>query len=176
MNRFSVCVLIGIAMWVAVIKSCAHAMLPGVRIPCGVRLRDPNHKSPRKCLESDQHPPVAFAFMPTFAVVNAGLSLNAGGRWRPYRTSNGGRSVWAASGQSDLRAPDHRRGHGTRPDEASQGNRLAVDGQHGHPVCHRHCVSLSIVGLAFQHFGKAPASSPPRRWTSTWQRLIRRSR
>ena len=74
-RRVSAYVLIGIALWVAVLKSGVHATLAGVLIAWCVPLKDPQGGSPLKQLEGDLHAPVAFAVLPLFAFANAGLPL-----------------------------------------------------------------------------------------------------
>ena len=74
-RRVSAFVLIGIALWVAVLQSGVHATLAGVLIAWCVPLGDPGNGSPLKRLESDLHAPVAYAILPLFAFANAGLPL-----------------------------------------------------------------------------------------------------
>ena len=68
-------VLIGVALWVAVLKSGVHATLAGVLIALCIPMRGPDGASPLRELEDDLHAPVAFAILPVFAFVNAGLPL-----------------------------------------------------------------------------------------------------
>lgn len=80
MNRLGVMrtssyVLVGIVLWVAVLKSGVHATLAGVLIAFCVPMRDPDGNSPLLDLEHDLHGPVAFAILPIFAFANAGLTL-----------------------------------------------------------------------------------------------------
>ena len=80
MNRFGVTrvsyyILLGIVLWVAVLKSGVHATLAGVLIAFCVPMRDQRGNSPLRSLEHDLHGPVAFVILPIFAFVNAGLSL-----------------------------------------------------------------------------------------------------
>ncbi|MGI9206258.1 MAG: Na+/H+ antiporter NhaA [Woeseiaceae bacterium] len=74
-TRTSSYVLLGIVLWVVVLKSGVHATLAGVLIAFCIPLRDKNGKSPLRDLESDLHTPVAFAILPVFAFTNAGLAL-----------------------------------------------------------------------------------------------------
>ncbi len=70
-------VVVGIIMWIAVLKSGVHATLAGVALAAFIPMRDPkdgNH-SPLKNLEQDLHSVVAFGVLPLFAFVNAGISL-----------------------------------------------------------------------------------------------------
>ena len=74
-TRTSSYVLLGIVLWVAVLKSGVHATLAGVLIALCVPMRDSEGNSPLRSLEHDLHAPVAFAVLPMFAFANAGLSL-----------------------------------------------------------------------------------------------------
>ena len=75
--RLAPYVLIGIVMWVAVLKSGVHATLAGVLIALTIPLRVPEGvKSPLKAAEHGLHPWVAFMVLPVFAFVNAGVSLD----------------------------------------------------------------------------------------------------
>ena len=68
--------LIGIVMWVAVLKSGVHATLAGVLLAVFIPLRDPKKgRSPLHELEHDLHTAVAFGVLPIFAFANAGISL-----------------------------------------------------------------------------------------------------
>ena len=86
MNRRNVCdkspyILIGLIMWVAMLKSGVHATLAGVLlamfIPMKSKLR-PDY-SPLKSLEHDLHSVVAYFILPVFAFANAGLNLSGVG-------------------------------------------------------------------------------------------------
>ncbi|OPA74922.1 Na+/H+ antiporter NhaA [Campylobacter pinnipediorum] len=69
--------IIGLIFWVSVLKSGVHATLAGVIsaffIP--IKQKDNPSKSMLKELEHDLHAWVAFAILPIFAFVNAGISL-----------------------------------------------------------------------------------------------------
>ncbi len=69
-------VLIGIALWVAVLKSGVHATLAGVLIAFCIPMRAADGRSPLKELEQDLHTPVALAVLPVFAFANAGISFS----------------------------------------------------------------------------------------------------
>ncbi len=73
-------ILVGIVMWVAVLKSGVHATLAGVLIALTIPMRAPAGKaepgfSPLKELEHGLSPWVAFMVLPLFAFANAGVSL-----------------------------------------------------------------------------------------------------
>ena len=68
-------VLLGLALWVALLKSGVHATLAGVLIAFCIPLRDGAGRSPLKELERDLHAPVAFVVLPVFAFANAGISF-----------------------------------------------------------------------------------------------------
>jgi Na+:H+ antiporter, NhaA family len=67
--------LIGIVLWVCVLKSGIHATLAGVVIAMAYPLRtsDEPNRSPLRELEHTLHPWVAFGVMPLFAFANAGV-------------------------------------------------------------------------------------------------------
>ncbi len=75
-TRTSTYVLLGVALWVAVLKSGVHATLAGVLIAFCVPMRDKEGHCPLRELEHNLHAPVAFVILPAFAFVNAGLSLD----------------------------------------------------------------------------------------------------
>ena len=74
-TRVSSYILIGIILWIAVLKSGVHATLAGVLIAFCVPMRDSKGKSPLRELEHDLHGPVAFGILPLFAFANAGLNF-----------------------------------------------------------------------------------------------------
>lgn len=73
--------LIGLVMWIAVVKSGVHATLAGVVLALFIPLRNPQRPehSPLRELENDLHPSVAYAILPLFAFVNAGVNLRSAG-------------------------------------------------------------------------------------------------
>lgn len=80
MNRLGVTrtsryILLGVVLWIAVLKSGVHATLAGVLIAFCIPMRDAQGDSPLRELEQDLHAPVAFVILPLFAFANAGLSL-----------------------------------------------------------------------------------------------------
>lgn len=70
-------IIVGIFLWVCVLKSGVHATLAGVVIALFIPLRAKNKLggSPARSLEHGLHPWVAYAILPIFAFANAGVSL-----------------------------------------------------------------------------------------------------
>ena len=71
--------LIGIVLWVALLKSGVHATLAGVLIAFCIPMRAADGHSPVEALEKDLHAPVALAVLPLFAFANAGVSFTGVG-------------------------------------------------------------------------------------------------
>ncbi|WP_258195182.1 Na+/H+ antiporter NhaA [Pseudomonas japonica] len=69
--------LIGIVLWVCVLKSGVHATLAGVALAMFIPLRGEkeNAEPPLLRLEHALHPWVAYAILPLFAFANAGIPL-----------------------------------------------------------------------------------------------------
>ena len=72
--------LVGLLVWLAVLKSGVHATLAGVVTALAVPVRDGAGGSPLERVEQGLHPWVAFGVLPVFAFCNAGVSL-AGASW-----------------------------------------------------------------------------------------------
>lgn len=90
LNRASVMklgpyIIVGIILWIFVLKSGVHATLAGVALAMAIPLRtkDPEEPSPLKELEHNIHPWVAYAVLPIFAFANAGVSF-AGIGWGSF--------------------------------------------------------------------------------------------
>ncbi|MGD9742398.1 MAG: Na+/H+ antiporter NhaA [Dongiaceae bacterium] len=85
LNRFGVrrvapYVLVGICLWVCVLKSGVHATLAGVITAFAVPMAAAGDRpSPARSLETSLHPWVAFLVMPLFGFANAGVSLVGAG-------------------------------------------------------------------------------------------------
>ncbi|MHA6193474.1 Na+/H+ antiporter NhaA [Pseudomonas wadenswilerensis] len=81
MNRLGVVrlgpyLVIGLILWVCVLKSGVHATLAGVTLALCIPLRTRNAEtSPLLSLEHALHPWVAYGILPLFAFANAGVSL-----------------------------------------------------------------------------------------------------
>ena len=76
-NRISAYVLVGILLWIAVLKSGVHATLAGVIVGFAIPLRgrEDSEGSPLRVVEHGLHLWVAFLVVPIFAFANAGVSL-----------------------------------------------------------------------------------------------------
>ncbi len=74
-------ILVGIALWAAVLKSGVHATLAGVVVALFIPLSASDRsdskttESPLRQLEHTLHPWVAFGILPVFAFANAGVSI-----------------------------------------------------------------------------------------------------
>ncbi|WP_073170196.1 Na+/H+ antiporter NhaA [Pseudomonas asturiensis] len=67
--------LIGLVLWVCVLKSGVHATLAGVVLAFCIPLRTRARTSPLLTLEHSLHPWIAYGILPLFAFANAGVSL-----------------------------------------------------------------------------------------------------
>ncbi len=78
--RKSAYIIMGLVLWVSVLKSGVHATLAGVALAFTIPLRgeDENGQSisPLKSLEHDLHYWVALLILPLFAFVNAGVNVS----------------------------------------------------------------------------------------------------
>ena len=74
--RIAPYLLLGLVLWAAVLESGVHATIAGVLLAFTIPLRtnDPDNP-PLRRLEHDLHAPVAFAILPLFAFVNAGIDF-----------------------------------------------------------------------------------------------------
>ena len=66
-------VLVGVFLWVCVLKSGVHATLAGVLVGFAIPLHAEGQESPLRSLEHDLHPWVTFLILPAFAFANAGV-------------------------------------------------------------------------------------------------------
>lgn len=76
-TRIAPYVVVGVILWVFVLKSGVHATLAGVAVAFTVPLKttDAQGRAPLHRLEQSLHPWVAFGILPTFAFANAGVSF-----------------------------------------------------------------------------------------------------
>ena len=77
----SVYIMVGVVMWVAMLKSGVHATLVGIILAMFIPMRSkttPNY-SPLKRMERDLHSLVAFFVLPVFAFANAGVNFTGVG-------------------------------------------------------------------------------------------------
>lgn len=80
LNRFKVSrtapyVVVGIFLWVAVLKSGVHATLAGVIIAWSIPIKLSDGTSPLRRIERELHPWVVLGVVPLFAFFNAGIDL-----------------------------------------------------------------------------------------------------
>lgn len=82
LNRYNVTsytpyILVGIVLWVCVLKSGVHATLAGIVVAFAIPMRNKKAPtvSPVRKLEHKLHPWVAFGVLPIFAFANAGVSF-----------------------------------------------------------------------------------------------------
>jgi NhaA family Na+:H+ antiporter len=75
LRRADVYVVVGLAIWVCVLKSGVHATLAGVVTALAIPMRDRDGAPLAGALEHGLQPWVAFAVLPMFAFANAGVTL-----------------------------------------------------------------------------------------------------
>lgn len=68
--------IVGLVLWVAVLKSGVHATLAGVALAFMIPQSEDNKKSVSYSLEKSLHSWVTFMVIPVFAFANAGISLS----------------------------------------------------------------------------------------------------
>jgi len=81
-TRLGAYFVVGVIMWLCVLKSGVHATLAGVALGLAIPLRasDEEGHSPLRHLEHVLHPWVAFMILPLFAFANSGVSFGGIGR------------------------------------------------------------------------------------------------
>jgi Na+:H+ antiporter, NhaA family len=75
-TRVDVYIMVGLILWVCVLKSGVHATLAGVITALAIPMRDAHGQSPLEKIEHGLHPWVAFGVLPMFAFTNAGVVLD----------------------------------------------------------------------------------------------------
>lgn len=80
-TRITAYAVVGLIMWVAMLKSGIHATLAGVLLALFIPLTDDNNpnNTPLETLEHDLHETVTFVVLPIFAFANAGIHLGNSG-------------------------------------------------------------------------------------------------
>ena len=80
-DSISLYVMVGVVMWIAMLKSGVHATLAGIVLAMFIPMRSAENKehSPLKSMEHDLHSVVAFFILPIFAFANAGINLTGVG-------------------------------------------------------------------------------------------------
>jgi NhaA family Na+:H+ antiporter len=73
----SVYILVGVIMWIAMLKSGVHATLAGVILAMFIPMKSKTNAdySPLKSMEHDLHSAVAYVILPIFAFANAGINI-----------------------------------------------------------------------------------------------------
>lgn len=74
-NKTSAYLLVGLVLWVAILKSGVHATLAGVILGFCIPLTVGKGSSPAQRWEEGIHPWVAYLILPLFAFANAGVSI-----------------------------------------------------------------------------------------------------
>lgn len=72
-RRISLFMVVGVALWIAVLKSGVHATLAGIVI--AMTIPDEGKRSMLTRLENSLHPWIVFLILPLFAFANAGVSF-----------------------------------------------------------------------------------------------------
>jgi NhaA family Na+:H+ antiporter len=75
MKRIGPYAMVGVVIWLCVLKSGIHATLAGAVVALAIPLADGRGGSPLKTAEHALQPWVAFLVLPMFALTNAGVSL-----------------------------------------------------------------------------------------------------
>ncbi len=74
-TRLALYIVVGIALWVFVLKSGVHATLAGVALGFAIPLETRDGRKVLEALEDALHPYVIWGILPLFAFANAGVSL-----------------------------------------------------------------------------------------------------
>lgn len=84
-NKLAPYLILGVVLWVCVLKSGVHATLAGVALALAIPMREPKagEGSMLKHCEHGLHPWVAFGILPLFGFANAGVSFEGMG-WHNF--------------------------------------------------------------------------------------------
>ncbi len=84
--RLTPYIVVGIFIWICVLKSGVHATLAGVAIAFAIPLKTagPRERAPLRRCEHALHPWVTFGIMPIFAFANAGVPLGGGAGFQAF--------------------------------------------------------------------------------------------
>ena len=95
-TRIAPYVLVGIFLWVCVLKSGVHATLAGVAIGFAIPLRGAGVEadSPLRRVEHSLHPWVVYGILPVFAFANAGVSLTGLSLGTRASSGHAGHGAW----------------------------------------------------------------------------------
>lgn len=74
-RRADIYIVVGLAIWVCVLKSGVHATLAGVATALAIPMKNRDGSPLAGALEHGLHPWVAFVVLPMFAFANAGVTL-----------------------------------------------------------------------------------------------------
>ena len=74
-KRLAPYIVVGVALWVFVLKSGVHATLAGVALGLAIPMQDRDGRKVLEALEDALHPYVIWGILPLFAFANAGVSL-----------------------------------------------------------------------------------------------------
>ncbi len=74
-RRADIYIVVGLAIWVCVLKSGVHATLAGVATALAIPMKNRDGAPLAGALEHGLHPWVAFVVLPMFAFANAGVTL-----------------------------------------------------------------------------------------------------
>ncbi len=74
-RRLAPYIVVGVALWVFVLKSGVHATLAGVALGLAIPMQDRDGRKVLEALEDALHPYVIWGILPLFAFANAGVSL-----------------------------------------------------------------------------------------------------
>jgi len=154
-ERIAPYILVGVFLWIFVLKSGVHATLAGVALAFFIPLKskkDPEY-SPLEHLEHELHPWVSFLILPVFAFANAGIPLSGMGfsdLFHPVPLGIMlGLVVGKLIGVYGFSMVAIKMGVAQIPEKANQQHLLGVAALCGVGFT----MSLFIGGLAFEHVG-----------------------